>query len=114
VNSFSILCGLGLVMGYALLGASWLVLKTEGALRRWAYDRIQRLLPGVLVILGLVLCFALFTELRIVEHWWGSPWLITLPMTAVLATAALFIACRRRLSDLLPFALTTLLFIVGF
>ena len=31
VNAFSILCGVGLVIGYALLGASWLVLKTSGA-----------------------------------------------------------------------------------
>jgi cytochrome d ubiquinol oxidase subunit II len=37
VAPFPILCGVGLVLGYMLLGAGWLVLKTEGALRDWAY-----------------------------------------------------------------------------
>ena len=33
---FSLLTGLALVFGYSLLGAGWLVLKTEGALQDWA------------------------------------------------------------------------------
>ena len=48
VTPFSILCGVGLVLGYALLGAAWLVMKTEGDLRDWAYRRLDWLLPGVL------------------------------------------------------------------
>ncbi len=36
VNPFALLSGLGLVVGYALLGAAWLVLKTEGELQDWA------------------------------------------------------------------------------
>jgi Cytochrome bd terminal oxidase subunit II len=39
VTPFSVLCGIGLVLGYALLGAAWLVLKTEGDLRDWARRR---------------------------------------------------------------------------
>jgi cytochrome bd ubiquinol oxidase subunit II len=34
---FSMLCSIGCVFGYSLLGAAWLVLKTEGELRDWAY-----------------------------------------------------------------------------
>ena len=30
------------VLGYALLGAGWLVLKSEGELRDWAYRRVFR------------------------------------------------------------------------
>ena len=46
------LCGIGLVLGYALLGAGWLVLKSEGELRDWAWRRIpwlagDRVLWGV-------------------------------------------------------------------
>src|SRR6185312_11773809 len=32
---FSLFCGLALMFGYALLGAGWLVLKTEGPLQQW-------------------------------------------------------------------------------
>jgi cytochrome d ubiquinol oxidase subunit II len=41
-----ILCGIGLVLGYALLGAGWLVLKCEGALRDWARRRIPGSSPA--------------------------------------------------------------------
>ena len=40
LHPFPVLTGIGLVFGYALLGAGWMVLKSEGALRDWAYARI--------------------------------------------------------------------------
>ena len=46
------LCGIGLVVGYALLGAGWLVLKCEGALREWARRRIPWLAIAVLAVLA--------------------------------------------------------------
>ena len=46
------LCGIGLVLGYALLGAGWLVRKCEGALREWARRRIPWLAVAVLVVLA--------------------------------------------------------------
>lgn len=41
LGPFAMLCGLGLVLGYSLLGASWLVRKCEDPIRECAY----RLLP---------------------------------------------------------------------
>ena len=41
LHPFAILTGIGLVSGYALLGAGWLVLKSEGELRDWAHRRIR-------------------------------------------------------------------------
>ena len=68
-----------LVIGYALLGASWLVIKMSGALRDWAYARVGWLLLGVLVFLALAFFFALFTNLRVMNRWLESPWLIVFP-----------------------------------
>ena len=53
LRPFPLLTGIGLVLGYALLGAGWLAFKTEGALRDWAYARIPWLVAGVFVVLGL-------------------------------------------------------------
>src|SRR5499426_1453397 len=53
LHPFAILTGIGLVLGYALLGAGWLVLKSDGELRAWAYARIQWLAGGVLAVLFL-------------------------------------------------------------
>ena len=53
VHPFPIFTGLGMVLGYALLGAGWLVFKSDGALRDWAYARIPRLAAAVIIVLGL-------------------------------------------------------------
>ena len=47
------------MLGYALLGAGWLVFKTEGALRDWAYARIPWLVAAVFVVLGLAFVVSL-------------------------------------------------------
>jgi cytochrome d ubiquinol oxidase subunit II len=114
VNAFSILCGVGLVIGYALLGASWLVLKTSGSLRDWAYDRVGWLLIGVLVFLALAFVFALASDLRVMNRWVESPWLIVFPAIGALATIALFSAWRKRRSEWQPYAMTTVIFFAAF
>jgi cytochrome bd ubiquinol oxidase subunit II len=114
VNGFSILCGVGLVIGYALLGASWLVLKTSGTLRDWAYARVGWLLAGVLVFLALAFVFALATDLRVMHRWVESPWLIVFPAIGAVATFALLSAWRNRRSDRLPYAMTAVIFATAF
>ena len=54
LTPFSILTGVSLVVGYALLGATWLVLKTEGALRERAYHLCWYLLFAMLAAIGTV------------------------------------------------------------
>jgi len=114
VNAFSILCGVGLVIGYALLGASWLVLKTSGSLRDWAYDRVGWLLIGVLVFLALAFVFALASDLRVMNRWVESPWLIVFPAIGALATIALFFSWKTRTSDRLPYVMTAVIFAAAF
>src|SRR6201981_4087800 len=49
---FAVLCGLGLVAGYALLGAAWLLMKTEGTLADHARAKAKLLLIAVLVFMA--------------------------------------------------------------
>src|SRR3954468_22039134 len=60
-TSFALLCGLGVVAGYALLGACWLVMKTEGAIAARARLQAKYLLLGVLVFMAVV---SLWTPLQ--------------------------------------------------
>ena len=62
LHPFPVLTGIGLVLGYALLGASWLAFKTEGALRDWAYARIPRLVAAVFAVLGLAFIVSLTVD----------------------------------------------------
>jgi cytochrome d ubiquinol oxidase subunit II len=57
-------------------GAAWLVLKTEGDLRDWAYRRLDWLLAAVVVVLIAVFAFALANNLRVLDRWLDDPRLV--------------------------------------
>jgi cytochrome d ubiquinol oxidase subunit II len=89
LSGFSLLTGLGLVVGYCLLGACWLVWKTEGALQKRARNLARWLLPALLVAIGLVSLFTPFVEPQYWRRWFDWPGLIVvLPMPLLVASAA--------------------------
>src|SRR6187401_2170262 len=53
-SPFSMLTGAAVVFGYALLGACWLILKTEGELQKTARTLARPLVLVVVVFIGLV------------------------------------------------------------
>jgi cytochrome d ubiquinol oxidase subunit II len=108
VTPFSMLCGAGLVLGYALLGAAWLVLKTEGDLNDWAYRRLDWLLTAVVVVLIAVFAFALATQLRVLDRWLDDPRFVVLQLLSVVAIIGLLVGVRSR-RDGVPFAMAILL-----
>lgn len=69
LSPFSVLTGLSVTIGYVLLGACWLVLKTEGALQAKARRYALRALFGVSVCFALVSLATLTTDPRITERW---------------------------------------------
>ena len=54
LTPFSVLAGVALLFGYSLLGAGWLVLKTEGELQSWARSLGRWCLVGVVLAVGIV------------------------------------------------------------
>ena len=102
LTPFSFLCGLGAMLGYALLGGAWLVLKTEGDVREWAYRRLPWLLGGVVAVLVVVFAFALATHLHVLDRWRAHPLLLVLPLIALMAIVGLGLGIRRR-HDVKPF-----------
>src|SRR5207244_9947199 len=70
---FALLCGLGVVAGYALLGATWLVMKTEGPVAERAREQAKALL---IAVLGFMAAVSLWTPLavpRIAARWFSLP-----------------------------------------
>jgi cytochrome d ubiquinol oxidase subunit II len=102
VSSFSLLCGAGLVLGYSVLGAAWLVLKTEGDLRAWAYRRLDWLVPSVAVVLVVLFALALARHLRVLDRWREDPRLFAMPLLGAVAIVALWYGVRWR-RDGVPF-----------
>lgn len=116
LHPFPILTGIGLVFGYALLGAGWLVLKTVGELREWAFARIPGLVAGVVVLLGLAFAVAVTVDLTGTLQRGArnlSGWSLALPMGAAAALAGVWLAAKAR-RDCLPFTLTAVFFVIAF
>lgn len=113
LTPFALACGSALVVGYVLLGASWLVLKTEGPLREWAYLRVLPSLFAILIFLVGALAYALVTELRVMQAWSAHPWLLIFPALGALATVGLIWGVRTR-RDAVPFAMSALIFLAAF
>jgi cytochrome d ubiquinol oxidase subunit II len=109
-----IFCGVGLVFGYALLGASWLVLKSEGALRDWAWLKVPRLAGTVLVVLALATVASIAERDRIIGTvFLDRPWGLVFPAIGLLAMLGIFTGARAR-RDGRPFAMTVLFFLASF
>jgi cytochrome d ubiquinol oxidase subunit II len=91
LTGFSLLTGASLVMGYALLGACWLIWKTEGPVQARARRLARLLLPALLVAIGLVSLVTPLIEPQYRERWFDRPGLIVvLPMPMLVAVAAWF------------------------
>jgi cytochrome d ubiquinol oxidase subunit II len=70
---FSIFTGIALMFGYALLGAGWLVLKTEGALQAWARRMGRWCLIGVVVAITVVSVWTPLADPDIARRWFSWP-----------------------------------------
>jgi cytochrome d ubiquinol oxidase subunit II len=70
---FSLFTGVALVFGYGLLGAGWLVLKTQGDLQDWARRLGRWCFAGVIVAIAVVSLFTPLLELEIAFRWFSWP-----------------------------------------
>jgi cytochrome d ubiquinol oxidase subunit II len=112
LTPFSILTGLSLVVGYALLGATWLVMKTEGELRNKAYRLSWFLVFAMLGAIGAVSIATPFLSIQYTQRWFAWPNLIlTAPVPiAVAAVSALLLRSLANRRDYQPFFLSLALF----
>jgi cytochrome d ubiquinol oxidase subunit II len=119
---FELLVGLGLAGGYALLGATWLVIKTEGDLQakalRWGKGAVFVAAAGVAAI-SLATPFA---SGNIMEKWFVWPrllWLSPLPILTAAAFAGILVSLSRlqrgqSKREYLPFVLGVWIFVFAF
>jgi cytochrome d ubiquinol oxidase subunit II len=108
-----VLTGVGLVLGYALLGAGWIVLKSDGELQEWARARIPWLTLTLLVVLIVAFGAALSNRERIGADLSNRLWGVLFPGIGLLAIAGILVGVRQR-RDGLPFAMTVAFFIASF
>src|SRR5258708_1929938 len=113
LTPFALLCGIGLCLGYALLGACWLAKKCEAEVREVAHRQIPVLAVGVLAFLVLVFAYALAEHLPILHRWIDRPYLFVFPAIGAVAATVLALSILRH-NDHWPFYMVVLIFVSAF
>jgi cytochrome d ubiquinol oxidase subunit II len=81
--AFAALCGVAVAVGYTLLGACWLIMKTDGALQRKAIKWARQALVGGVAGIMLVSAATPLVSPRVFEKWFTLPnmlWLAPIPL----------------------------------
>jgi cytochrome d ubiquinol oxidase subunit II len=116
LTPFSVLTGLSLVVGYALLGATWLVMKTTGELRERAYLWAYRTAIGTLIAIGLVSIATPFLHPVYMSRWFSWPavvYTLPVPLLVLICEVLLFQSLAQR-SDHFPFFASIGLFLLSY
>src|SRR5213078_3653746 len=91
---FALLCGLGVVTGYALLGACWLTMKTAGAVADRARAHAKILLLAVLAFMAIVSLWTPLQFPRIRARWFSAPNILFLWPVPLITALTAFMAWR--------------------
>jgi len=91
LTPFSVVTGISLMFGYGLLGAGWLILKTEGELQAWARRSGRICFAGVLAGIGIVSVWTPIMDPAIAQRWFSWPGILVMapiPLLTLIIAAA--------------------------
>jgi cytochrome d ubiquinol oxidase subunit II len=117
LTPFSILCGFAVVAGYALLGATWLLIKTEGSVAALARAHAKYLFGAVVLFMAVVSLWTPLAFPRIAERWFSLPnFLFFSPVPIVTALVVYFgwRSLENPKYEVLPFLCAIALFFLGY
>jgi cytochrome d ubiquinol oxidase subunit II len=116
LQPFPLFVGLATVAGYALLGTTWLVMRTSGEVAAQAREQARGLLFVVLAAMAVVSLWTPLAEPRIWERWFSLPNFLYLSPIPLLTALAALVVWRGLVNgnDNAPFFGTVALFLLGF
>jgi cytochrome d ubiquinol oxidase subunit II len=89
LTPFTVLCGIAVVVGFALLGACWLVWRTEGALQSRCRRHAAVLAVATLALIVVVSLWTPFLQPSFMQRWFGWPGIVlTSPVPILVALLA--------------------------
>ncbi|HGH3372107.1 TPA: cytochrome d ubiquinol oxidase subunit II [Kluyvera cryocrescens] len=117
LTPFTLFCGVGLVVAYALLGATWLVMKSESTLQNTMRRTARGLLLTLLAVIAVISLWTPLVHSQIATRWFSLPnlyYLLPVPLLVIIASALLWRHLGRDASHVQPFILTLVLIFLGF
>jgi len=115
LTPFSLLCGVSVVAGYGLLGATWLIMKGEGELQTKARRYARRLGIVTIAAIGAVSAVTPFLEIEYYARWFAWPnFMLTAPVPVLVALVAIAFWRSLERREYAPFLLTLALFGLSF
>jgi len=116
LSPFSLFTGVGVLVTYAMLGAGWLLIKTDGRLQARLYQLMRPLTLVFLFVMALVSLFTPMVDPAIATRWFTAPnvyYLLPLPVTACLCGIGIWWALSRK-QEYRPYWLTLLMVALGY
>ena len=116
LTPFSVMTGVALLFGYGLLGAGWLILKTEGGIQSAARRHGRACLIGVLTAVAIVSIWTPVANHAVAARWFSWPNVLILAPVPVATAAAAWMTWRALGSraEVLPFAGAISLFVLSY
>jgi cytochrome bd ubiquinol oxidase subunit II len=116
ISIMGLLCGIGLVAGYALLGAGWLIWKTGGSTQIFGREVAHAALLLTMAMMALVSLWTALTIPEVADRWFAWPRIMPQALLPLAAAATAVLLWRNLWTDrdVLPFLLAMVLFLFGF
>jgi cytochrome bd ubiquinol oxidase subunit II len=116
LTPFSLMTGVALLFGYGLLGAGWLILKTEGGIQSAARRHGHACLIGVLAAVAVVSIWTPIANHAVAARWFSWPNILILSPVPIATAAAAWMTWRALGSraEVLPFAGAVSLFVLSY
>ena len=116
LSPFTVFCGIALIVAYALLGCTWLIMKTEGELQERMHKLGRPLALAVLALMGVVSLLTPLAHTDIAARWFTLPnlfWFLPVPILVLVTMYGLIKAIARK-AHYTPFLLTLVLIFLGY
>jgi cytochrome d ubiquinol oxidase subunit II len=116
LTPFSVFTGLALLAAYALLGCTWLIMKTDGVLQERMFALARPIAFVLLACIGVVSLWTPLTHPEVTARWFRMPNMVffaPVPALVLVSTWALLRALQRR-REIAPFMLALFMIFLGY
>jgi cytochrome d ubiquinol oxidase subunit II len=116
ISPFSIFTGFGLIVAYALLGSTWLIMKTQDSLQQRAFAITRALVWLLLAVIVVISIWTPLLDAKIAQRWFSFPnliWFAPVPLLVAANTYFLLRALKNK-RQVWPFLFTLALVFLGY